>query len=135
VRKVQSSTPIVPAIGPYVAPNESVASMYAASTPMRASQRTTDTAAPKASQEASGCRRRGEYSKRRATDATANVSPTGQRAIRQIASNVSPQASVSRMAAPPMRTTRDSSANSPAVTASARPTRYFRRNGPSLSTR
>jgi len=56
----------------------------------RASQSTTDTAAPKASQDASGCRRRGEYSKRRATDATANASPRGERATRQIASNVSP---------------------------------------------
>ena len=101
---------------------------------MKTSQSTTDTAAPKASQDASGCRRRGEYSKSRATDATANVSPSGQRAIRQIASNVSPQSSASRMAAPPMSTTRDSSANRPAVSASPSPTRYLRANGRSRST-
>ena len=58
---------------------------------MKTSQSTTDTAAPKASHDASGWRRRGEYSKSRATEATANASPSGQRAIRQIASNVSPQ--------------------------------------------
>jgi hypothetical protein len=101
---------------------------------MKTSQSSTETPAPKASHDASGWRRRGEYSNRSATDPTANATPSGQRAIFQIVSSVSPQSSVSRIAAPPMRTTSDSRASTPAVSASPRPARYFHRNGRSRST-
>ena len=55
---------------------------------MKSSQSSTETPAPNASQDASGWRRRGEYSNRSATDAIASATPSGQRAIRQTASKL-----------------------------------------------
>jgi hypothetical protein len=108
--------------------------MYSASAAMNTRNRTAATPAPKASHEASGWRRRGAYSNSRATEPTANTTPSGHRATLQTASKVSPRSSAPRIAAPPINTTIDSRPSTPAVSASAKAFRYLRRKGRSRST-
>jgi hypothetical protein len=101
---------------------------------MKNSHRAADTSAPKASQDHSGWRRRGEYSNSSETDPIANASPTGQRAMAQSVSISLLQPTESRIAEPPTSSTTDSSRSIPAESASRSATTYLRRKGRSRST-